>query len=175
VAFSPGGLATKIFIADNLIVGLPERNKNNQLMLTAASSFDAGHTLKECLSDQPFAAPDVTTEPPQVAYQKILADCGATLPKRDAVDARIVHQITTGTGRIINSQTEVGGWPQLKPAPPPRDTDEDGMPDEWETKHGLNPNANDNSSDHDGDGYTNIEEYLNAADPNKTNEEHESL
>ena len=41
------------------------------------------------------------------------------------------------------------------------DTDNDGMPDDWETAHGFNPAVADNNGDFDGDGYTNLEEYLN--------------
>ena len=40
------------------------------------------------------------------------------------------------------------------------DDDDDGMPDDWESARGLDPNTADDSSDDDGDGYTNIEEYL---------------
>jgi hypothetical protein len=41
------------------------------------------------------------------------------------------------------------------------DTDQDGMPDWWETAHGLDPNIADNNGDFDTDGYTNVEEYIN--------------
>lgn len=44
------------------------------------------------------------------------------------------------------------------------DLDNDGMPDEWETRQGLNPNEDDSNADLDGDGYTNIEEFLNIID-----------
>ena len=64
---------------------------------------------------------------------------------------------------IIDSQTDVGGWPDLKACPAPLDSDQDGMPDAWETAHGLNPaDASDAAGDRDGDGYTNIEEYINS-------------
>ena len=67
------------------------------------------------------------------------------------------------TGRIIDSQTEVGGWPDLQSAPAPRDSDGDGMPDGWEREHGLHPeDAADGPQDRDADGYTNVEDYLNS-------------
>ncbi len=53
-------------------------------------------------------------------------------------------------------------------APPPKDSDNDAMPNEWELKHGLNPNdPSDNTNDPDGDVYTNLEEYLNRTDPGR--------
>jgi hypothetical protein len=99
-------------------------------------------------------------------YEKLLAGAGATRPARDAVDARIVQQVRSGTGKIIDSQKEVGGWPALATGTPPADTDGDGMPDDWERRHGFNPaDPADGSADADGDGYTNVEEYLNATNP----------
>jgi len=91
------------------------------------------------------------------------------LPARDAADRRIVEQVRQGTGRIIDSQNEVGGWPELKSAPPPLDSDHDGMPDEWESRHSLNPkDPGDAAQRRDKNGYTNLEHYLNRTDPNGT-------
>lgn len=47
----------------------------------------------------------------------------------------------------------------------PKDTDGDGMPDVWESKHGLNPNVNDAAGDPDHDGLTNLQEYKLGTDP----------
>jgi len=70
--------------------------------------------------------------------------------------------VKNGTGRIIDDEDEVGGWPELKSASPPQDSDRDGMPDNWEKQHGLDAdNPADGSADADRDGYTNLEEYLN--------------
>ncbi len=90
------------------------------------------------------------------------------------MDQRIIKEIRTGTATcgetyggggkgIIDSQTAVGGWPELRSLPAPMDSDHDGMPDDWERKHGLNPNnPADGGPDANGDGYTNVEEYLNS-------------
>jgi len=111
------------------------------------------------------------------AYDLLLSYAGASLPKRDAVDRRIVEEIRTGRARfgktyggggkgIIDSQLDVGGWPELKSQPALKDSDGDGMPDDWERKHHLDPDiAADGRKDGDQDGYTNVEEYLNGTDP----------
>ena len=111
-------------------------------------------------------APQVTTHTAAEAYELVLKQAGATLPKRDAVDERIVREVRTGTGQIVNHPDDVGGWPTLEAGTPPIDADNDGMPDAWETKHQFDPSdPSDNNADQDGDGYTNIEEFLNDTDP----------
>ncbi len=62
---------------------------------------------------EPFPAPHVTTQPPEEAYKSVLGDAGATLPKRDTVDSRIVDDVEHRTGRLVNSVTEAGGWPKF--------------------------------------------------------------
>ena len=76
---------------------------------------------------------------------------------------QLVETCARRTGSIIDSQWEVGGWPEYRGGAPPPDSDRDGMPDAWEKAHGLNPrDASDAARDRDGDGYTNIEEYINS-------------
>ena len=76
--------------------------------------------------------------------------------------------VRAGKGSLINTQKEVGGWPELRSEPAPVDSDSDGMPDAWEKTRGLRPtDASDAAKDRDGDGYTNIEEFLNGTDPNE--------
>ena len=48
-----------------------------------------------------------------------------------------------------------------------KDTDQDGLPDEWETLYGLNPLTDDAYDDFDHDGLTNLEEYLQGTDPTR--------
>jgi hypothetical protein len=91
-----------------------------------------------------------------------LAGAGAS-HARDAVDARVVNSVRSGTGRLIDTQKDVGGWPQLAAGTPWKDSDGDGMPDTWERRQGLNPaNSADGNSDRDRDGYTELEEWLNS-------------
>ena len=128
--------------------------------------FDEGWT-QEQIDDFKLSSPTPVNEPvtmddAQTAYERVLTDVGATLPRRDSVDTRIINSVIDGTGRIIDDEDQVGGWPQLNSTTPPADSDHDGMPDKWEIARGLNPNdVNDNKLDRDGDGYTNVEEYLN--------------
>ncbi|HET7537837.1 MAG TPA: hypothetical protein VFJ90_15365 [Candidatus Didemnitutus sp.] len=117
---------------------------------------------------QPFAVAPVKTYPADQALELVLTGVGATLPKRDAVDTRLIADARNHTGKLINSQKDVGGWPELKTAAALADSDNDGMPDVWEKEHHLNPNdPADAALDSDHDGYTNLEEYLNGTDPKK--------
>ncbi len=113
-----------------------------------------------------FPYAKVTTDPAQVALERVLAEAGASKPYRDAVDHRLVQDVRAGTGKVVRTVAEVGGWPELVPGTAPADTDQDGMPDAWETNHGLDPaDPGDSRLDPDNDGYTNVEEYLNRTDP----------
>jgi hypothetical protein len=115
---------------------------------------------REAGSDMPFPAAPVQAQTAAEAYDDVLMSAGASLV-RDSVDQRVVDQLRKGAGRIIDDVSEVGGWPALKSLPPKPDRDGDGMPDEWELARWLNPeNASDGNGDDDGDGYTNLEEYL---------------
>jgi pectate lyase len=95
-------------------------------------------------------------------FEKVLADVGATVPQRDAVDRRVIEDVRNGNGAIIDSQEEVGGWPAMKIGEAKSDRDGDGIPDTWEIDNELDPdNSGDAHGDIDNDGYSNIEEYLN--------------
>ncbi|WP_420479945.1 pectate lyase family protein [Brevundimonas sp. FT23028] len=83
-------------------------------------------------------------------------------PVRDAVDVRIIAGVRDRSGRIIDSQAQVGGWPDLAAGTPWVDSDGDGMPDDWERAQGLDPaSAADGPADRNGDGFTNLEDWLN--------------
>ena len=107
-------------------------------------------------------APDVRTSSAIQAYEDVLVSAGATRPARDEVDKRIVDAVRTRSGRLLKANPEaVGGWPSLASALPPSDEDLDGMADAWERSVGLShTDPGDGASDLDGDGWTNLEEYL---------------
>lgn len=112
---------------------------------------------------QRFATWPVTVTDADTAFAAVLAQAGATRPKRDAVDARIAAEVKSGTGSMINSPAQVGGYPKLAGGAAPADTDHDGMPDAWEQAHGFDPNnPADGKADADNNGYTNLEEYLHS-------------
>ena len=155
----------RFFIRDNVFEGHDALTANNALFFDPAE-IDGRRQVETVATA--FGAAPVTTAPAGDAVGLVLATVGASLPVRDPVDARLVEDVRRGTGRIIDSQAEVGGWPVLKSGPVPVDSDHDGMPDDWEIAHHLDPHdAADAAADNDHDGYTNLEEYLNRTDPNQ--------
>lgn len=108
-----------------------------------------------------FRTAKVTTTSARTARKQVLAHAGAAFPHRDAVDRRVVRDTRNRTGGLIDSPAEVGGWPPLPATRPPADRDRDGMPNRWERARGLQPLVDDSAGDHDGDGWTNVEEYIN--------------
>jgi hypothetical protein len=81
----------------------------------------------------------------------------------------VINDVRNGTGAVINTENDIpepGRWQTLQSLSAPLDSDNDGIPDYWEKQYGLNPNdPSDAMKDSDGDGYTNIEEYVNNTDP----------
>ncbi len=165
-AFHIGGPGNRAFLSGNGLDGFPEADTDNQRLLAWPGKLSETDRAT-VIAPTAYEAPPVATESARDASSAVLEGAGATLPKRDAVDARIVREVREGTGHIIDSQREVGGWPEYASSPAPEDRDVDGMPDAWEHRHGLNPNdPADGPQKANGDGYTNLEEYLNALAPN---------
>ncbi len=149
---------TRFHVADNIVEGRDDLTFNNARMFDRTEA--GGHKLFS-LESTPFRAPALATSHPNDAYLVVLERAGATVPVRDAVDQRMVDDVRLGTGRIVDSQEQVGGWPVYRSGTPAQDTDNDGMPDDWETAHGLDPvDPSDAAATHSS-GYTNLEVYLN--------------
>jgi len=158
------------YIDSNYVDGYPNATQDNWTYgvqnVTAA--------IKEQIkSTSPFPFDITTHHTAEEAYAAVLLNAGATLPRRDTIDRRIIYEVENGVAfyggsygagkGIIDSQEDVGGWPKLFSAPATADRDHDGMPDQWETDNGLDPdNPADRNGDNDGNGYTNLEEYLNS-------------
>ena len=125
-----------------------------------------GGTNQYRTDSPPFTLWGMTEDDVSTVKSKVLNNVGATVPYRDSVDVRIVNDVNNLTGNFISHPNDVGGWPTIASGSYPTDTDGDGMPDAWETARGLNPNdPSDWNKDRDGDGYLNIEEYINSFFP----------
>ena len=156
---------TRIYQSGNLIDS--DRNTVRNGANTGWSMFRGTYT--QMGSPFPIAATNaITTTDPTTAYYFVLNKAGASLI-RDAADARTANNVRYQTGSIITSPTSVGGWPTLNSTKAPKDTDNDGMPDYWEIASGLATNVSNGNLDLNGDGYTELEDYLNwRAAPNAT-------
>jgi pectate lyase len=144
----------RIYIRDNYWDGHPQQTADN------SDFFDRANGQVQTVA-QPFAAPRVTRMTAQQALEAVLERAGASSPKRDAVDARIVQEVRGRGGRIIDHTREVGGWPEYRGGAAPVDSDGDGIPDEWEKAHGLDPKSPSDGARNSGDGYTWVERYIN--------------
>lgn len=114
-------------------------------------------------AERRFHAMPVTTHSADDAYWLVLDGVGCKVPASDLVDQRVLNDVRNGTGRIIDHPEDVGGYPDIRGGQAAVDSDRDGIGDEWESAHGLKPNdASDGPADVDGDGYTNLEDYLNS-------------
>lgn len=102
-------------------------------------------------------------EPAEDAFYAVMEHAGASRV-RDSHDLRIIEQLASlGTkGAFIANEQDVGGIGTLSGADAPADSDGDGMPDEWEKANGTDPDKADANGDADGNGYTNIEDYVNS-------------
>lgn len=148
-------------ITSSTVVGTGDRSKDIEIYLAK------GRNAK------PFAAPAISQQSAAEAYELVLAQVGATLPRRDAVDIRLAEQVRTGKciyekGKgIITDIAQVGGYPAYKGAPA-TDLCADGIPLWWKNKYKLDPQDADLAAkDLQGDGYTVIEKYLAGLDPTK--------
>lgn len=161
----------KYFLSGNYVDGSSVNTANNwsgALMM----SGKAADTVKSKVTT-PFLSGYLPsfTQTAVDAYDTVLKAAGAVLPRRDTLDKRVVNDVKFRVGRIIDVQggyphatpyaQTVKAWPTLNSTAAPLDTDHDGMPDNWETANGLNPN---NAADRQyiaANGYTNLENYLN--------------
>jgi len=189
----------KAYVNGNFVEGHPDVTADNWAggVQPDVRSKSREQVLAEVRVAEAFPHAPLPIESAQKAYESVLAHSGATLPRRDAVDERIITQVRTGVippreiakgsqekatfygyaqkytdelaeqvkKGFITDPSEVGGWPEYK-GTPYQDTDHDGLPDDWEKAHGLNPDdASDAVGDLNGDGYTNIEDFINGLDP----------
>lgn len=146
-----------IYQSDNLI----DRNRNGTFDGVDRGWSSIGGDYDQ--QNSTFSMAAVTTQAAAAALPIVLENAGARPWSRDEVDQRIVQEVKTDDGERIDSQSEVGGWGVVNPGAAVVDTDRDGIPDAWESANGTNPNSADNNGDVNGDGYTNLENYLHWA------------
>lgn len=186
---NPKGIWGTFYVAGNYFDGTsPYLNKTYQSLLTDVNKDNwngihpnknngdlPGGKIDNIKSTTPFVIStdvDEFTQNAQDAYASVLQYVGASL-KRDEVDERIVNEVekgiykvvTTANGSangLIDTQQDVGGWPQYISTQAPVDTDGDGIPDEWELANGLNPNDPTDGNKVTVSGYTALEVYLNS-------------
>ncbi|WP_300598225.1 polysaccharide lyase [Niabella sp.] len=177
----------RAYVNGNVMEGYPEVTKDNwNGGVQVEEEKDAGAYTDYIRQSKPLIMPALTILNAATAKNFVLANAGATLPKRDAVDTRIVKQVETGKINnvpacslpktqfehrrlpidsykigIITDPCQTGGYPDYKGSPY-KDSDNDGMPDDYERKVGLNPNNASDARLIAKNGYSNIENYLNS-------------
>jgi hypothetical protein len=185
----------KAYVNGNVVEGNEKVTKDNwDGGVQLAEEFKLADYVKDIRSDKAFDMPmdAANIMSSEKTYNYVLQNAGANFPKRDAVDRRVVKTVVTGKTiyvedaplfipkyvkrrlpadsykkGIITDIRQVGGLPAYK-GKPVLDTDKDGMPDVWEKANGLNPkDPIDAVKDCNGDGYTNIEKYINGIDTKK--------
>lgn len=180
----------KAYVHGNIVEGNATVTKDNWAGgVQPDVKADLELVLKNIKSDKPFAMARFPTLSAQESYDYVLANAGAILPIRDAVDKRIVETVRTGKisyskdakeyaphyikrrlprdsykNGIIYDVSQVGGYPEYK-GTPYKDSDNDGIPDVYEKKHGLNPKDASDAVIITSNGYSNIENYLNSLVP----------
>lgn len=184
----------RAYVSGNIVEGNERVTKDNwNGGVQVEDMVNAGKYKDSIRWNKPLPMPNITILTTKVAHDYVLANAGAILPKRDAVDTRVIEQVKTGKIKItegvnlptsqfkhrrlpidsykngiITEIAQVGGYPVYQ-GTPYKDSDNDGMPDAWEIKNGLNPkDASDAIKDKNNDGYINIEEYLNSVVSVKT-------
>jgi hypothetical protein len=184
----------KAYVSGNIVEGNDKVTSDNWAggVQVSDNGNDAAELMNAIRVNEPVSMAPVTIMNTKDAYEYVLQNAGATLPKRDAVDTRIVEEVRTGKivysenakpnaaskfikrrlpedsykQGIITHPDQVGGYPEYRGIPY-KDADNDGMPDDWEKKNGLDPNNAGDAVQYakSKTGYTNIEEYLNSLVP----------
>jgi pectate lyase len=159
----------KFYLDGNIIDGSPDVSADNWKGVVMNEGTEADKPGAKATSA--FPAENITTQSAEEAFRLVMNEAGASF-KRDTLDARILRDVESRSGKIIDVQggfphgtpyeQTKNAWPALQSLPAPKDSDNDGMPDEWESKNGLNPiNASDASQNKLHKHYTNIEVYIN--------------
>ncbi|UOQ65977.1 pectate lyase family protein [Hymenobacter volaticus] len=160
----------KFYVTGNYVDASADVTRHNWLGVTMNGG--AAADTVQAKATAPFDLGPTATQTAADAYKSVLQHVGASLPKRDTLDQRIIRNVVNRTGRIIDVQggyphgtpytVSQKAWPVLASKPAPADTDHDGMPDAWETRQRLNPKDPADRAKLDASGYTMLEVYLNS-------------
>jgi hypothetical protein len=194
----------KAYVSGNVVEGndtVTKDNWNGGVQFASGGSKDDPTTspqdrsealIKQVRVDMPFPMAPVLTQSAKEAYEAVLAEAGATLPRRDAVDRRVLNEVKTGKvwsegkeftpqpmkglaknnfgtagNGIITGISQVGGYPEYK-GKPFKDLCPDGLPLSWKKRFGLDTNdVTLAQKDLQGDGYTVMDKYLDGLDPTR--------
>jgi hypothetical protein len=159
----------KGYMSGNVFEGRDDLTRDNYAALDFKRWLDNGKSnykyagkVSDWRAESPAelgtAMPD--TQSALDAAELVLARAGASL-RRDEVDRRIINDARNRTGKLIDTPADVGGYPTLQSGVPPTDTDQDGIPDEWESAHLLDPKNSADGNSKAPSGYTWLEEYIN--------------
>lgn len=144
----------EFYIENNYVWGDEETTANNWNHNDTVKNQDNAIRLSKPLDMGEYEIPYQNA---QDAFEDVLATAGASLPRRDSIDARVVNDVRKGTGRIINQEEEVGGLTGI--------TSEERafeIPEEWKTENKMGTaKETDIVSDGEFAGYTWIEAYVN--------------
>lgn len=168
----------EFYVSGNVMVNYPGKTADNWTGVDFSKILTQNQVQAKSIAAFPVSQV-LPNETAKAAYENVLKNAGAILPKRDAVDTRIVSETATGTvstvgitsgkGGIIDKPEEVGGWPLYQSGTTVVDTDGDGMPDAWESLNGLDPNDGADGNIINSENITKLEEYLNSILPQVTN------
>lgn len=177
-AADPYRWTPSIYIAGNIAPNHIDPNADNwPLIRLPYDNFKLLPSSFRRHTPLPQAAIPITIQSANDAFRSVLNDVGANarldcagnwVANSDSIDSRVINEVRANTGpkSVIAHQDDVGGYPATNPGIPCADSDHDGMPDAWETANGFNPgDSSDGTADADGDGYTNVEEFLNGTTP----------
>ena len=181
---NPAWGAESYYMSGNVLEGFVDETNNWNAFANGAE------VEKQVRVDSELFPSYVKTHTAREAYTNVLANVGANFPKSDVIDLHIIKDVRDGTAEFTGSRGPTYGdrpspnfagiidtqsddksalgspnfpWPDYKTYNVPVDSDHDGIPDDWEKAHGLNPNdPSDANKDLNGDGYTNLEKYLNS-------------
>lgn len=150
--------AGKWWVSNNYVDGYSEVTSDNW------KGVDGNDYI---ILSEPWDAMTISQQFAEEAYNEVIKYVGCSKPVRDKVDSDIIDDVLNGTAKygnngIIDNPSDVGGWPVLKSEPAPKDTDHDGMPDDWEDKNGLDKLNPDDRNNISSDRYTMLEIYLNS-------------